>query len=296
MKNGFHLSGIIPVSGNKEGDLKFPWHDSLMPLGNDYLAVERSVVECAYAGCETIWIVCNDDIQPLIRYRLGDYVNDPVWMNRQNYTAFSSEERKEIPIFYVPIHPQDRSKRDCLSWSILYGALTAYHISTRISKWLTPKRYYVSFPYSVYCPHTLRQHRKKISSDKGFFLSYNNKTVKDGEYLGFTFNEEEFIRYRKVIRSGTGLYYPNKDGGIPTDMLPKEERWSARFFELGDVFKTADVEGSIVVDLDWFYNIETWENYSEFMSSEYKLKRPSKHVLLYREFNPIGVDNDSVLC
>ena len=28
------------------------------------------------AGCRTIWIVCNDDMQPLIRYRLGDYVYD----------------------------------------------------------------------------------------------------------------------------------------------------------------------------------------------------------------------------
>ena len=95
MKNGFHLSGIIPVSGNKEGDLKFPWHDSLMPLGNDYLAVERSVVECAYAGCETIWIVCNDDIQPLIRYRLGDYVKDPVWFNRSKYGKYPKNETRE---------------------------------------------------------------------------------------------------------------------------------------------------------------------------------------------------------
>ena len=64
----FHLAGIIPVAGQPL-DFKMPWPDSMMPLNEDYLAVEHSVVECAYAGCETIWIVCNDDIQPLIKSR-----------------------------------------------------------------------------------------------------------------------------------------------------------------------------------------------------------------------------------
>ena len=77
----FHLAGIVPVSG-QQLDFKMPWHDAMMPIAQNYLAVERAVVECAYAGCETIWIICHDDIQPLIRYRLGDKVNDPVWEYR----------------------------------------------------------------------------------------------------------------------------------------------------------------------------------------------------------------------
>ena len=72
MPSNFHLAGIIPVAGQPL-DFKMPWHDCMMPLNKDYLAVEHSVVECAYAGCETIWIVCHDDMQPLIRSRLGDY-------------------------------------------------------------------------------------------------------------------------------------------------------------------------------------------------------------------------------
>ena len=54
--NNFHLAGIIPVAGQPL-EFNMPWHDSLMPIAPDYLALERSVVECAYAGCETIWIV-----------------------------------------------------------------------------------------------------------------------------------------------------------------------------------------------------------------------------------------------
>ena len=76
--SGFHLAGIVPVAGQSL-DFKMPWHDSLMPVAQDYLAVERAVVECAYAGCETIWVICHDNMQPLIRHRLGDYIQDPVW-------------------------------------------------------------------------------------------------------------------------------------------------------------------------------------------------------------------------
>ena len=79
--SGFHLAGIVPIAGQSL-DFDMPWHDSLMPIAQNYLAVERAVVECAYAGCETIWVVCHDDMQPLIRHRLGDYAQDPVWVNR----------------------------------------------------------------------------------------------------------------------------------------------------------------------------------------------------------------------
>ena len=33
----------------------------MMPVASRLTAIERSVMECAWAGCETIWIICNDD-------------------------------------------------------------------------------------------------------------------------------------------------------------------------------------------------------------------------------------------
>ena len=80
--SSFHLAGIVPVAGQPL-DFKMDWHDSLMPIAPDYLAVERAVFECAWAGCETIWIVANDDMTPLIRHRLGEWVQDPVWIGRR---------------------------------------------------------------------------------------------------------------------------------------------------------------------------------------------------------------------
>ena len=67
--NAFHLAGIVPVSGLR-ADFNLPWHDCLQPIGQNFLAIERAVLECATAGCETIWIVCSSKMQPLIKYRL----------------------------------------------------------------------------------------------------------------------------------------------------------------------------------------------------------------------------------
>ena len=72
-QHAFHLAGIIPVAGQPL-DFNFDWSDCLMPLAPNYTAVERSVIECAYAGCETIWLVCNNDIAPLVRLQVGDYI------------------------------------------------------------------------------------------------------------------------------------------------------------------------------------------------------------------------------
>ena len=79
--NAFHLAGIVPIDGQAL-DYNFPWHDCLQPIAANFLAVERAVLECATAGCETIWIVCNSKMQPLIKHRMGEMVEDPVWIGR----------------------------------------------------------------------------------------------------------------------------------------------------------------------------------------------------------------------
>lgn len=292
--SSFHLAGIIPVAGQGL-DFNFPWHDCLQPISQNYLAVERAVVECAYAGCETIWIVCHDDMQPLIRYRIGDYVQDPVYLYRSFEGKHYSDKRKPIPIYYVPVHPKDRDKRDCLAWSVLYGALSSYWTSIQISKWVTPSRYYVAFPYGVYDPEILREHRKDISSHQGFYLKHNNKTIKDGEYLGFTFDGEEFKRYRKELRGkATGLYTSENrtEEGYPRERLPIQERYSARHFSLDTVFESAIIEGAKVVNLPWYSNIDSWKGLREYLSSDNQLERPRKELLSYHEFNTIGENID----
>ena len=293
--SSFHLAGVIPVAGQPL-DFKMDWHDALMPIAPDYLAVERAVSECAWAGCETIWIVCNEDMTPLIRHRLGEWVQDPVWVGR-HLEVYPSQARKQIPIFYVPVHAKDVGKRDCLAWSIIWGATSAFRVSVKLSKWVVPKKYYVAFPYGVYDPEILRPHRKDISSERPFMLSHNGKTVKDNEYLAFTFGRDDFVACRRMLREGTGQYNSEvlEDGLYPREKLPKEERWSARHFLLDKIFEPVIIDIGSKVEVPWYYNIDSWDRYCDYLGSEErkKVERPNPILMKYHEWNEIGVDDEA---
>jgi len=265
----------------------------MLPIAPNYTLIEAAIVECAYAGCDTIWVVCNDDIAPIIRHTVGDYIEDPMYFyNRRTRT---SDTRRRVPIFWVPVHPKDRDKRDCLSWSVIYGALSALKVSSQISKWTIPDKYYVSFPYGYFIPDQIWKSRKKIKSQNNFYISSNSKTVQDNLYTSFTFGKEGFVKYRRNIRKGTGTYTTDivDERGIPRSKLPLEERWSARFFELSEVFKDLDYESSTLLEVE-YYNMGNWNEYLEFMRSDTirELKKPPSDLFSYKEFNPIAKDLD----
>jgi len=298
----FSLAGVVPVAGQPL-DFNFPWHDSLIPIGKNYLAVERSVYECAIAGCESIWIVCHKEMQSFIRHRLGDYISDPMTSPgiKSHFVKHASEHIKYIPIYYVPIHPKDRDKRDCLAWSIIYGSMRAFSLSKLISKWTVPDKYYVSFPYGIHDPRQLQPHRGDISGKKKFYLSYEGKTVKDGEYLSFTFDAEDWKKFRRIIRGGTGKYEPgsyfDEDARtVKGEMLPIEERYSAKNYPLEKVFGELNLEEEVVTPCKSYYNIGNWEDYCEYMGSGVAnvLKRPN-YILKYHEHNPFGVDREEIV-
>jgi hypothetical protein len=268
----YHLAGIIPVAG-RPLDFNMPWHDCLMPIGKDYLAIERSVVECANAGCETIWIVCRKDMQPLIRHRLGDYVQDPAWVLR-NYEYNKSDHKRPIPIYYVPLHLNDINKRECLPWSILHGAYISRKISSSMSKWLAPDKYYVSFPHGVYFPTEIRKYRNDISSDNPFYLAHDGNTIKQGELLGFTFNYDDYYNIKDYMKNR--CYQLNK----PIKVFTFEESYSY-----------LPNEGEVVKELETYYKIDSWQDYCKFIAeSGQRFKKPSKLILNYHEWNGMGVD------
>lgn len=294
----FHLAGVIPVAGQPL-EFNMPWNDCLMPIAADYTAIERAVYECACAGCETIWIVLHKEAQVLIRERIGDWVEDPVWVYfmRNKYDWNPYDKKKEIPIYYVPIHPKDRDKRDCLAWSALYGVNRAYKAAASISQWVIPDKYYICFPYGVHSSYNIRKnYREKIHSHrfKNFYLRHNGETVADGRYLSFTMGTSEFIKYRRIIRGGTGYRVPGVPYGDGNNFtrLPSEEKYSARFFSLKDVFGKANIAKGEIADIWWHYDIDTWNGYSEYMGSQArKWQRRPKGILKYHEFNPIAKDN-----
>jgi hypothetical protein len=267
-----------------------PYPDCMLPLAPNYTMIEAAVVEAAWAGCDTIWIVCNDDVSPLVRYRIGDFIQDPIYFFN-NFGKQPERRMRRIPIFWVPVHPKDRDKRDCLSWSVIYGALSSLKVSSSLSKWMIPDKYYVSFPYGIFDPKILQKQRTLIRSGKNFFISHNKKTVQDNMYCSFTFGKEEFIRYRRNIRKGTGRYTSKlNENGYPSEYLPIEERWSARFFELDEVFTDNDFGSSNLCEITEFYNLNNWNLYKKYIFSEFSstMERPPKGMFSYKEFNSIA--------
>jgi len=227
-------------------------------------------------------------MQPLIRHRLGEYINDPVWTHR-HFEYDKKAHQKRIPVYYAPIHPRDRGKRDCLAWSILHGAWISNKISSGLSNWLKPNRFYVAFPYGVYEHWTPREFRREISTEKQFFFSYNGKTVIDGEYLGFTFNFQDYKKLAAEVKiKSTGIYRDEER----KERLSMDERFSYRFFKLEEVFDSLSTDDSNVREIPSYHNIDSWEKYCNYISEKgAECKSIPRSVLTYKEWNKIGIDD-----
>lgn len=299
-KLNFHLAGIVPVAGLPL-DFKMPWHDSLMPISQDYLAIERAIYECGMAGCETIWVVCHKETTPLIRHRLGDYILDPTinYSSLRKFTNRCEEHLKRIPIYYLPIHPKDRDVRDGIVWSIIYGYKKAYHVSRMFSRWATPSKYYVSFPYGVYSPSAAREARNEISSRQSVFLQTpDGKTAKDDVYIGFSFDGYEYSDYRKSFLEAENRKWKSgkwENGKFYGEVLPLEERFNGASITLSKFLEKADLENKHVQKISWHYDISSWDNYCNFLSSqERKNIRKPKFGFKYTEYNEFAKDNEEL--
>jgi len=293
----FHLAGIIPLN-SQPMDFQFPWHDCLQPIAPNFLAIERAVLECATAGCNTIWIACPYGIQPLLRQRLGDTVQDPVWFSRAKYSRKPDTIKREIPIYYIPVHPKDQDKKDSIVWSILYGCLSLVKVCSKMSHWLVPNKYYVCFPNTVFPSQFVRKYREDIVKKRRFLISFNNKTMLDGELLSGTINNQDIKFLMKEFRNqATGLWDPNspkRDGIYPTEKLSLDNRYSGRFLTIKDVFsKLLTEEDTKVMTVDWHYPIDSWDHLCLYLGSaeRYEMKRPVRPLLKYKELK--GIANES---
>ena len=270
-----HLAGIIPISGlATDFDIDTP--EVLLPIDAGFTAIQKSVYECALAGCNTIWIVANQDLAPIVRHRVGEWTYDPVYFNRWQYGE-GSENRREIPIYYAPIHPKDIGRRDSYGWSVLNGIYTSWRVANHISKWLIPDKYFISFPMTAYDINIIRKNRKLINSpDSNFFLSYKKKTIAKNIPLPFTMRGEDYIACRRDVNQKTTKGYYNTEEGeqYPSRKLPLNERWSAKNFSLSEVFEKLKVPKSSKLEIDWFYDLSSWEQYRKYLGSDFLIKKP----------------------
>lgn len=277
----YNLAGIVPVAGQAL-DFEMPWHDCMMPVGQNFLAVEKAVLDCAVAGCDTIWLVCPKDIQPLIRYRLGDWIMDPIkYFTGVKFAKYPAQY--EIPIYYCPVEPKDVGRRDSLPWSIITGAQYAWRVGAKISRYTIPDKYFVGFPYGMFSPYYMKDWRARIRSNESFVISHQGHTYKEGEFLPFTFSPEEFLEVRKKFRK-------TETRGHDHDRvrLPPEKRYSGRYFTHDFVFGDIGSATPHILELPWYYNISSWNNLKKWLASEHTLDRPKDIILAYNEWNPLG--------
>jgi hypothetical protein len=272
-----HLAGIVPIANIKtDHDNAYP--EVLVPVDNGFCAIQKSVYECAMAGCSTIWIVANDDMIPLIRNVVGEWVYDPVYYKR-DFSKFYREQRKEVPIYYVPIHPKDRDKRDSYGWSVIHGIHSAWRTSYKLSQWIVPQKYYISFPMGIFDVEVIRKHRKSIKNKKkNFFLIYKNKTVKDDLPISFTMTGEDFKLCRRHINQTTSREYlpPLPGQQYPSEKLPLSQRWTARSFPLSEIFQPLKISAAAAdkLEVEWFYDCTQWEGYLSYLGSDHVIKKP----------------------
>jgi len=171
-------------------------------------------------------------------------------------------------------------------------------LARTITSWVVPDKYFVSFPYGIVPRQTIYEQRHLISSPKNYYMEHEGKTVRDGEYLPFTFDKDDFIKFRRVIRKGTGVYtnasFNEETRRMTQDILPLEQRYSARHFSLDKVFGCATLEGNNVGQTPWYCRIDTWNNYLKYMANEKAYKSIRPRWMKYHEWNPIGVDTEDL--
>jgi hypothetical protein len=276
-----NLPAIIPVSG-MASEFGMEWDSSLIPVGPNYTAIEATIYECLHVGCNSIWIIANDDIAPLLRKRIGEYATDIRSLEQASFKQFGSDHHKEVPIYYVPIHPKHRNKVDNYAWSAIYGANVAFWIMRGFSRWTTPAAYYVSFPLGMMDPKELLKHRAKVQKKKTFYFSHEGRTVRDGHPISFVMEPDEWRRAKHTITTNASMWKAPAEGELPTELLPPEQRLVSLRYELEDVFGDGPTTNDQEINL--FYDLTTWPGYVKFISSELgsRTKRPGKNVMYRR--------------
>lgn len=239
---GFNLAGIVPIAGyqNEYGTV---WPDYLNPIAPGYYPVQKSIMECAFAGCDTIWVICNNDYAPMVKKYIGESVFDPATYERQYTTKGGHKKRKykSIPIMYVSM-PNKYLLNCTIPFSILYGAFMVKRTTNRVSKWIRPNRYFVSFMNQQYDIGSLYDIRKHIKNYNPFFVSHNTKTIIDDVSSAFTFDHADLydiLKWSKV-----------------------KNNTSAK-----DVFSKIKTENSYIWEPKYAFDTKTWQGLREYMGS-----------------------------
>ena len=170
--------------------------------------------------------------------------------------------------------------------------MNANRSASKISRHLVPNKFYVAFPFGVYNPWVVQKHRREITSQQNFYLSCDNKTVKDGEYLGFTFDQQDLKAFKEHVRKTNTPAYKAlgefKSGGKWMKRQPANERYSARFFTIDKIVESFIIEGAHEGIIGWHYRIDGWDKYRAFLASDKNVKKPKRKIFHMRSLGKMN--------
>ena len=219
----------------------------LLPIKSGFSLLQRSVVECMYAGCNTIWVVCDERSGPLIKRVLGDFVTDILSIDNSKFKKYPSEHIIETPIFYVPISYRNSEKKGP-GVATIEGIVSSFTISSRISSWLTPSSYYISSPYSVYDPRLGKKIKSlHVDKDHSCVLVGDGHSVFTGDQLGFVIGYEAFKHCNYLYKRISTKEIYSLDKIFNNDIIKKNY----------DSY-----------ELDQHYLIDSWQGYENMIAGD----------------------------
>lgn len=274
-----HFVGIVPCTGFKT-EYKMPWPDIMVQINEQYMAVTRSILECACAGCDSIWVVMYDKFITLIKHAIGESVRDPFLINLP-FKNYPEMHERDIPIYYVPLNLNHQQKRDTVSFSIMRGAQASYFLSKYLSKWILPWNYFVSFPFGLTNPYFLMKNRALLRN-KNVVYTFNGKSILTNDYLPFTFNRKDYPQFSQKYWRTQTLKWKLDDEGYLVE-LPKEEQYYSKKIKLNETFSYIKDRENFVKETQYWYDISSWSQLMDWYRSPYSDKLTFPNVKYFRK-------------
>jgi len=225
-KKHVHVAGIIPIV-EEYNDFNFPFHGAFLPVNKGYTLLETKAYEMWRMNVESIWVISKPDTIALARELLGD------WVGHENTK----------PVYYIYPEIEANSYSDTFEWYVLYGAYQAKKVSEIASRWIGPHVFYATYVQGAYdfdmFKYQRLNRRSLIHTGNRVLLSFNGKTAKDGEHLGFSFLAEDWNNMKNSY--------------------------------LDDQSFLTNYKEDYTIDIPWYYSLSSWEKYLEYLRSNHEI-------------------------
>jgi len=271
---------------NYELSFEQPFKVYMTPVGYGFTMLEAAITNCLYYGVDSIWITVNDDELPWAKKCVGQLGYDPVrYIDR--FSINKTDQRKRVPIYFVPTFTRYRDYCDNYTFGFINAGLMAKKVYGHVSSYCEPDYYFFSSPFGLLDPKQLREKRSEFkSANKKSLFYHNGQTALDGVHLPMCIDKEQLERLKKHTLSlstgksrTTGEY---RDNGLPVfEKLPPEETLKGKRLTANETYSCLEEDEFSHYDLETFFNIESWDDYVDYMSSDLKV---NKRSLLKRKY------------